>query len=344
MKVKNIVFSGFAAVILMGTANATTPFKIASQAYVDTEISKLSGSNGAISQLEQKIAGANETLSNSFESGTTVVGAINDLKSDVDTLTGNASTSGSVAHAEASAASAASAAADAQGDIDALETVVGNLTAQEGGLTGFASGTDTVVEALNELNAGKANADVLGGNFTSSATVQDALDAKVNVNDKATTIRTVDGGASDDKWATEKAVATVVQGITGGSGTVSQQIATALGDLGTGNTTVEDALADKADSSAVTALDTRVGNLETTVNTATTGLSDKVAALETNTAGLTAAKITGYDTLAQILNGYASCISAIEQAENQSGGHCVLSASTSGQIEWVPVTFPWVEE
>ena len=335
MKVKNIVFSGFAAVILMGTANATTPFKIASQAYVDTEISKLSGSNGAISQLEEKIAGTNETLSNSFESGTTVVGAINDLKSDVDTLTGNASTSGSVAHAEASAASAASAAADAQGDVDALEAVVGNLTAQEGGLTGFASGTDTVVEALNELNAGKANADVLGGNFTSSATVQDALDAKVNVNDKATTIRTVNGGASDDKWATEKAVATIVEGLTGGGGTVSQQIADALGDLGTGNTTVEDALATKqaaitqnAKLSADLVDDSNATNKFVTASDKTTWNGKQDALTQNQLDALTAAA----NLLAA---GYTTCI-------NQQGGsgHCVLSASSTG-LEWIDVTSPF---
>ena len=44
MKVGNGMFSGFAAAILMGTvsANATTPFRVASKVYVDTEISTLS--------------------------------------------------------------------------------------------------------------------------------------------------------------------------------------------------------------------------------------------------------------------------------------------------------------
>ena len=73
MKVKNIMFSGFAAAILMGTvsANAATPFRIASQAYVDQQINNLSGQNGAISEvasdvetLAGQIAGANETITN----------------------------------------------------------------------------------------------------------------------------------------------------------------------------------------------------------------------------------------------------------------------------------------
>ena len=44
MKVKNIMFSGFAAAILMGTAQAaTTPFEIASKAYVDQQVSSATG-------------------------------------------------------------------------------------------------------------------------------------------------------------------------------------------------------------------------------------------------------------------------------------------------------------
>ena len=236
MKIKNIVFSGFAAVILMGTVGAnaaTTPAKIASQEYVDAEIAKLSGANGSITTIA--------------------------------------------------------------GDVATLKTTVGD--------TALTTTAQNVTGAINELDS--------------------AIDTKVNVSDKATSIRTVSGGASDDKWATEKAVATFVEGITGGTGTVSQQIANALGDLGTGNTTVEDALADKQNSLTPAQLDA--------VNSgATSALIDKISTNES--------AITALQTLTNVLNGYNTCIT-----QQNGSGHCVLTAS-SGGLSWVNVSRPFEVE
>lgn len=320
MKVKNIVFSGFAAAILMGTAgaNAATPFKIASQAYVDRQIENLTGADGAVSQLEEKVAGENETLSNAFESGTTLTGAVNDLKGDVDTLMGDENTPGSVAEAKA-------AADDAQADVDALGEAIGD---------GF-SEQNTVADAI----ASKADAAALGAGIGTGAgekTVAAALEEKVNVADKATTIGTV-ATASDDKWATEKAVATVVQGITGGSGTVSQQIEAVVGNLGTNATsgnenTVEEALALKANAADV-ATDAEVAGLLgdgiTPSSTVTQQLANKQNALSADQLN----SITAAATL--LAAGYQTCI-------NQSGGsgHCVLTAASNG-LTWTDVTSPF---
>lgn len=228
MKIKNIVFSGFAAVILMGTVGAnaaTTPAKIASQEYVDAEIAKLSGANGSITTIA--------------------------------------------------------------GDVATLKTTVGN--------TALTTTAQNVTGAINELDS--------------------AIDTKVDIDSKATSIRTVNN-ASDDKWATEKAVATVVAGITGGTGTVSQQIADALGDLGTGNTTVEDALDDKQDSLSQSQLDA--------VNSgATAALIGKISTNES--------AITALQTLKDILDGYNTCVT-----QQGGSGQCVLMA-TSGGLSWVNV-------
>jgi len=275
MKIKNIVFSGFAAVILMGTVGAnaaTTPAKIASQEYVDAEIAKLSGANGSITTIAGDVATLKTTVGNTALTTTAqnVTGAINELDSAIDTKA-------------------------AASDVTALQTTVGN--------TALTTTAQNVTGAINELDS--------------------AIDTKVNVSDKATSIRTVSGGASDDKWATEKAVATFVEGITGGTGTVSQQIANALGDLGTGNTTVEDALADKQNSLTPAQLDA--------VNSgATSALIDKISTNES--------AITALQTLTNVLNGYNTCIT-----QQNGSGHCVLTAS-SGGLSWVNVSRPFEVE
>jgi len=325
MKVKNIMFSGFAAAILMGTvsANAATPFKIASQAYVDQQINNLSGANGAISEvssavdtLADQIAGENESLTG-FESGTTVVGAINDLKEDVDVLNGSASTAGSVAEAKAAADAA-------QGDVDTLAGNVGDTSGLE---TTFGAGNDTVVEALGAL---KTSVD----SKADATETTNALAGKVNISDKATTIGTV-ATASDDKWATEKAVATVVQGITGGSGTVSQQIEAVVGNLGTNTTsgnenTVEEALALKANAADV-ATDAEVaallGSGVTTSSTVTQQLQAKQDSLSNDQ----------INAIAKLLAaGYNACVN-----DSNGSGHCVLTAAKNGGLEWIDVTSPF---
>ena len=155
MKVKNIVFSGFAAAILMGTVNAHAAFEIASKAYVDSKV----GENGTITQAVTEIQ---ESLG------------------------------------------------------DGIGTGAGETT------------------------------------------VADALDGKVDKSAVSTSIPAT--GASDDKWASEKAVADAIATVSGSVSDVQQQIADALGDLGThtdptsGETvpnTVEEVLETKADASDV---------------------------------------------------------------------------------------------
>ncbi len=193
MKVKNIMFSGFAAAILMGTANAaTTPFEIASKAYVDKQITDLSGNGGAISEISDAIG--NSDMGTQAE---TITGAIAEIEGRVDT---------------------------AESDIDNLEAALGE---------GFGTG------------AGET-------------TVADALDGKVDKSAVSTAIPAT--GASDDKWASEKAVADAIATVSGSVDNVQQQIEGALGDLGThtdptsGETvpnTVEEVLETKADAEDV---------------------------------------------------------------------------------------------
>ena len=309
MKVRNIVFSGFAAAILMGTVDVNAAFTIASKDYVDNKVSELTGENGAITELSDLVAGENDALDDGFTSDT-VVGAVNELKDDVDTLMGDADTAGSVAEAKAAADAA-------QADVDALETKVGTDT--------LTTTAQTVTGAINELDS--------------------ALDGKVNVSDAATTIGAA-ASASDTKWATEKAVADALASVTGGAGSVSQQISDALGDLGTGNTTVEEALADKADATDVTALETKVGSdtLTTTAQTVTGAINELDAALDGKQDTLTTAQLaavnSGID--ATKVAAYEATQTAMSGSCTSESDYCVLVKNKdTGAMEWAGITLPF---
>lgn len=349
MKVKGIVFSGFAAAILMGTAHAATPFRVASQAYVDARVASATTAAGNVSDVVGDVAtGLNSGANTNFGENTdTVLEALNDLDNAINTKADSADV----------------------GDV--------------GDITGYASG-DTIVSTINSMKT-----DISG---------------KVNISDKATTIR-ASTSASDDKWATEKAVATVVEGLTGtGAGSVSQQIATALGSDFSGQdayTDVTDALADKQDKSDSTvaaadvtaanhltagadvagnlvALGNALGTVEGTVGNSSAGLVHDVAALQqtigdgttsgvakdvsdldeqingngTTTTGL-AGDVAALQSFQSLIEGYSTCLAtanALREQGDNTPAHCVLSAKVNADgttgigMEWIPVTFPWVAE
>ncbi len=309
MKVKNIVFSGFAAAILMGTAHAADPvFQIASKAYVD----RLTNENGAITTLSNKIG--NDAMGTT---ATTVTGAIGELDTKVDTLTGSAQTSGSVAHAEASAAAA-------QSDVNTLAANVGS---------GFTS-TNTVAAALdtkldksstsatlpavtnasasnyaNELAVAQAIAAVNGGveNVSSqietalggtyggeNATVTQVLATKANASDiaganeelasdiAATTIVGAINELNSEKQDKTSSTATAGTYVTAGNGVGANLNAldTNLSSVAGRVTTAE---------GKITTAEGKISTLEGTVGNSESGLVADVAALQTAMGSSTAA-------------------------------------------------------
>lgn len=377
MKVRNIMFFGFAAAILMGTANAAGTFQIASKAYVDSRVSSASSAASEVADAVGDMDDLGDTENSNITSGTdNLVDAVNDLDAALNTkqdksnsqvtTAGNHLTTGYGVGANLEALDSA---------LGAVEGVVGSYDSTTGQGTGLAADVAELQDAIGTLPA--------------NSNIADLLDGKVNVSDAATSIRTVAGGASDDKWATEKAVATVVEGLTGGGGTVGQQIADALGSDFTGQdayTDVTAALADKQDKADSTvaaadvtaanhltagagvadnlvALGNALGTVEGTVGDSNSGLVKDVADLQTaingdaNTDGLddriedleTAVgdSSSGLVQLENLIRGYSDCITqaeALREPGDNSAAHCVLSASTSGGIEWTPVTFPWVAD
>jgi len=409
MKVKNIVFSGFAAAILMGTANATvTPMKIASQAYVDAQTKMtvnnteqnvttvvaglINGDNSVDSKIDDALgddftgqngfadvtaalatkqgtltAGDNITISNGtisatdtiYTAGDTVTISGNDNIINVNAVnstTGIAAVSSASDTAFPTEKAVATALATKASTSD-LNSLANRVTANEDIIAGdnetipsTIGSTQNVTTIVGAINALKTKTDsmatsdtmtqvtsdvaalqtALGTGFGSGNTVASAVASKQNaITDQAK----LSADLVDDSNTTNKFV-------TASDITAWNANTTAIGDANSGLTKKVADLETTINTTG-TGLTDRVVALESTVNTASTGLSAKVTALET--------KATGYDALKAILEGYSECISAIEAAAVAAGeqnptGHCVLSASTSGQIEWAPVTFPWVEE
>ena len=364
MKIKNIVFSGFAAAILMGTvgANAAGTFNIASKAYVDAQTKM--------------------TVDNVETNVTSVVAG---LAEDVAALNGNGANS---VDSKIDAA-----VADALGD-------------DFGGQDGYADVTTALAD--------KADANVLGGNFSPSATVQDALDGKqdklsggtgyegkvvtAGATNGAVTYTTVDTTVGNNSnlvtgAAVQAYVDNAIDGVTGDGGSVGSQIDTALGSAFTGENptfgTVSDALDTKLDKSATSstlpaaasAVATNYAN-ELAVANALAGKQDAitqtnkldadsvddsnstnkfVSASEKSTwndkqdalssaqllavnSGIDSTKVATYEALATILNGYTTCVNDNANAS----GHCVLTAAAaSGNdpagLSWVFVTDPWID-
>ena len=383
MKVKGIVFSGFAAAILMGTAHAATPFRVASQAYVDARVASATTAAGNVSDVVGDVAtGLNSGANTNFGENTdTVLEALNDLDNAINTKADSAD--------------------------------VGDVS----GITGYASG-DTIVSTINGMKtdiSGKQDKLSGGTGYEGKVVTAGASNGAVTY----TTIDSSIGASGTSNLITSNAVKTYVDnaisGVTGNGGQgIAAQIDAALGSDFSGQdayTDVTDALADKQDKSDSTvaaadvtaanhltagagvagnlvALGNALGTVEGTVGNSSAGLVHDVAALQqtigdgttsgvakdvsdlneqingngTTTTGLagdvaaldaavngdpTDNNDTGLVGFMDLINGYSSCITIAEGLREQGDNtpaHCVLSASTAGGLEWTPVTFPWVEE
>ena len=374
MKVRNIMFFGFAAAILMGTANAAGTFQIASKAYVDSRVSSASSAASEVADAVGDMDDLGDTENSNITSGTdNLVDAVNDLDAALNTKqnvsdssvtnAGNHLTAGNGVGANLEALDTAL--VTAEGAISTLNEQI-NGDPEDSTDNGLAGDIEDLQDAIGTLPA--------------NSNIADLLDGKVDKADAATTIRGV-SSASDDKWATELAVATIVDGLTGGGGTVSQQIADALGSDFTGQDAYADVTAaladkqDKSDSNVTTAgtyiqtgtgvaanlgrLDTALGTVAGTVGDSNSGLVKDVADLQDvigdSTDGLAkdvadlkdtvgdstdglVADVEALQTLTNVLASYTTCVT---NNANESG-HCALTADENG-MSWTFVTDPWIE-
>ena len=326
MKVKNIMFSGFAAAILMGTAQAaTTPFEIASKAYVDSKFSTATSAASDVADAVGNMDNLNDGNDTNFGENTdTVVEALNDLDDALNTKQDKSDST--ISAAQASAGNHLTEGSGVAGNLVDLDSAIGTLETK----VGNDSVSDQIDDAIGDLGNDANNQP-----YTD---VADALADKVNVSDKATSIGTT-STASNDKWATELAVATVVEGITGGAGTVDQQIASALGSDFTGDNAYADvtaALADKQDKSdsTVDANDVTAANHLT----AGAGVADNLVALG-NALGTVEGTVGSWDSTNQTGSGLAADVAALQNTVNdQTNGLAARMTAAEGDIDTLEAT------
>ena len=390
MKVRNIMFFGFAAAILMGTANAAGTFQIASKAYVDSRVSSASSAASEVADAVGDMDDLGDTENSNIASGTdNLVDAVNDLDAALNTKQNEADSR------VAANGNHITAGHDVKGNLVALDTAlgtvesaVGSYNSQTGEGSGLMGDVADLQDAIGDLPQNSNIADLLdgkqdalgGGNDAGKVVTATSTAGTVDYTAIDTTVGT--GSNLITSGAVKTYVDNAIQNVTGGGATIG------VLDDGNGGTynSVADALAAKQDRSASTisaaqesagnhltegngvagnlvALDSAIGALETAVGDSSAGLVHDVAALQDAIDGANGAdgladrvddletavgdSSSGLVQLENLIRGYSDCITqaeALREPGDNSAAHCVLSASTSGGIEWTPVTFPWVAD
>lgn len=276
MKVKNLMFSGFAAAMfagVMGSADAAT-YNLASKNYVDTEVAK----------RQAKLTPGDGITITTADDGTTtidtkpiqvdgqdkpideVVQGVTDVIGDTAALPEGETVIGNLTNFE-----------NAIGDTTALpegETVIGNLTNVENAIgdTSRLPEDASIIDVIDDVQ-------LTIGEITNEAgevsTVQNVLAEKENVSNKlvAATAEEIEGMNAEEK-ATKYPSIAVAQTIANAAVTKVNEVA---GDLSTLQTQVGTNTADIATlKSADTELGGRVDTLET--NVGDTPVSDQIDA------------------------------------------------------------------
>ena len=323
MKVKNIMFSGFAAAILMGTVDASAALRIASKDYVDTQVGALSGNGGAITSLQTRMTTAEGTLNTLTGDGAgSVAKAEADAKSYADTKAGAAETAAK-SYADGLAVNYATAEQGVKADAALPATTAASTYQTLANKVTDLSGTFENDNQYPSAKAVKAALAETGGDVSGVSSRVTTLENAVN---NQTT-----GLAATHTIATENqsAIATL-NGDEQTTGSVDKKIADALEDYTT-TTDINTALNAKANSTDVyttsqTYTKTEVDNLLNAKQVTLT--EDQLAAANS---GITTAKRTSYDTVVNTMNG--TC--------NSESDYCALVKGPTGAITWVEITNPF---
>ena len=325
MKVRNIVFSGFAAAILMGTANAA-PFRIASQQYVD---SRINATNDYVGDLSTDLN--NDANTNFGENTNTVVEALNDLDDAINTKQDQLVTSGAGANLVGAGTVSIS---ESNGVITVTGATPADASASTAGVaklySGIGSNTDgSMTQAsITTALADKANASDLTtlSNKVGSGTLTSTI-GNTAVSDVVSAINALE--AKTDGQAGSEEVANIQEILTGDPEDPDDGLVADVAQ----NTSDITALKEKVGDGQLTGFGTGIDDLTEAVNDLKANKQDALSADQLG-------------AIAKLVNGYASCIQeaeALRESGDNSAAHCVLSASTAGGVEWTAVTFPWAE-
>ena len=358
MKVKNIMFAGFAAAILSGACGAaraeaeagSTVKILARKAFVEAQVDALDREKqDVITDLETIRTQAGAALSTATAADTYAT------KTYVGTIPAGATATDVVGYVTEKTAGIATDAAlgeltgrvtTAEADIDGLQAKVGDVSVADRIATSLADYTTTANLQKDYLT--KADAETtyatkttigdLEGHETVVAYVEGAVDA-------------VNGGLDDVK-STVTGHTTQIDSIDGKLTTVEGVANAALPKstfeaFQTENTTaITNAVKTETDraTAAEEALDGRVDTLETTVGNAESGLVKGVA---DNAAAITTLN-SGADVAGSVDNKIKATADTLlnRPTTNTCGadsGLCVLTMSNKGALVWIDVTNPATE-
>ena len=304
MKVKNIMFSGFAAAILMGAVDANAAFSIASKDYVDGKISTVTtNSTAAVDALAAKVGG-------NYDSTNTVAKAIADeatARAAADTALGDRVTAN-----ENIIKSENETIPSTIGTSTNVSTIVGAINALKTKTDSMAT-TDTMTQATTDianLQTNKQNksdstvADAAAGTYT-AITAGNGVGANLVALDGK--LKTAEGNIGTLQSA--------VDGLTTGDGSVASQIAA--------NSAADQAYTD----TKVAAEETRAKGVESGLQTAIDTINDGAVM----NSGITAEKRTAYDAVVNNMN----------QACTSESDYCALVKGPNNTIQWVEITDPF---
>lgn len=333
MKVKNIMFSGFMAAVLMSVAgNASAAVSVASQGYVDQEISKLdtSVSNTYLTKTDAADTYlTTETANNTYVTTESLSGE-NGLQTQIDDLN--------------TAVDAKANAADVY-----TKTEADNLLATKADLDDVYQKTETYTQSQVDAKISETLAGISGGTITLDgyATEQYVKDADA---DNLTTAKTytdeeiaklsAEGGAIK---ANADAISTLQTSV--GETSVADQIAAAVA---TQKTT------DEAQDAKITALETAgyqtAANVSDAIATATSDMATKTELADYAKQADLTAEVTARQTADQAVEAKladytkTTDMSALATAEiptecQSESSMCVLSFNGTSYA-WTPLTAP----
>ncbi len=346
MKIKNVMFSGVMAAILMsvaGAANAADPISVASTGYVDAKVGVVDTKVGTIPQggftvgsaTYSDVATAIKALDTKTEG---VVGSedMQNIQNSIATLTGDVNKEGSVKQQ-------INAVKTAQAEVDEAQDL--KITANQGAIEKLNANAETSGSVAHSI----ANAVIQQSQVQDLGTALNAKADKSTIGDVAegkTVVQMIADAKSEATYNDTQVKADIAQNkadiATKASATDLTNLASAVNDAEKGLAkTNEIATANKAAieaentglAAAHTAIATLNGGADQTgsVAYAVKGLAD--GAVATNTGAI--AKLNGADTeagsVAHTVKGYA----VPKPGANCAHAKCVLSVDQDGAPYWM---------
>lgn len=328
MKVKNIMFSGFMAAVLMSVAgNASAAVSVASKAYVDAQVDAVETN---VTDIQTALA----------EGGTTQT-AIAAAQSAANTAQEKADANAESIETLSATVETKANASDLTAKEDVANKLTGTLTAdtlnsmsteeKSTKYTSVAAAESIANIAITEVNEVAGDLGTLKTQVETNTADISSLSAKVGT---ASVADSIASALTDGKYTTEE--------------TVDSKISSATENL-VSNDTLTTKLESYATTTALTAEETARKAADTAATEALAGKQDTLTGTgyvtvdqDNDTVSLTVDGAIAADNTGLVTGGtvYTYAIPKPSAECTAASGACVLSSDTSGNLTWVMITDP----